>query len=141
MNIADMLSGLKLPTNDSISNKIALKAEIKKIEREADYITNNILDFITREVEHINRGLTYGEVSKISEEDKKELLKKLEEVVKTLPSKVKETVDDIFSSSEENKEEKKETSDGDDGNKEVEVKVTAAHSPSPLNIAPSAFGY
>lgn len=140
MNIVDMLGGLKLP-NDDISNKIAVKAELKKIEREGDCIVDSILSFISRESEFIGHGLSYsGEPKQLSEEDKKELMKKLEEVIKSLPNKVKESVEDIFPSSEENKEEDKKENTEKPEEPKVEISSTQIPVQAP-SVVSSVFGY
>lgn len=148
MNITDLLGNIKPVSENTMANKIAVKAEIKKIERRAEDIVEQILNFISNETDFINNGLTYGHNSSsiygcdstskhISEEEKKQLLKKLEEVIKQIPNKLKETIDDIFSSSNSDSEEKKAEEQPKDNKEEVKVTVN----PVNTDTVSAMFGY
>lgn len=142
MNIIDMLAVEKKQSSSELSNKIAKNSEIRKIERRADDIAFSVENFIADEARFIENGLSYSPTeSRLSDEDKEELLKKLKEVSKTIGEKVNKIVNEIFDGveKEENKEEPKEEKPE---SKEVELKVETPAIPQTTTPAvfPS-FGY
>ena len=104
MNVAELLgvSTATTKNNDSIANKVAFKAEMKKIDSEVDRIVSELLSFIGSESDFINRGMSFGDaVPKISEEEKKELESKLKSTVQQLPSKISMAISGLFDNKEE----------------------------------------
>ena len=104
MNILDMFNSTGIKAEDNvISSKLAVKSEIRKIERRSDDIVGEIIDFIKCEVSFINDGCTYSCNNKpsISDADKKMLLKKALETAKEkvedekLISKIEDLIDAI----------------------------------------------
>ena len=136
MNIVDMMTGLNVQnTENSFSNKIAKRSEEKDIERFADNIVDDVLRRVSDRFMFISKGLSYGEMRKISEEDSKELTNKLKEQIKEIPNKLKTEIEAVFgtSSNEEVKDKKEESS--------IETQQPApAEEPAPV-ASISAFGY
>jgi len=107
MNIIDIVGGAVKPQQNEIANKIAVRSEIKRIENRVEQCIGNILDYYSSESDFINNSLSYSpEVSNrrvLSQEDKDVLLKKLEETIKLVPEKIKESFNDIFGGTQEEK--------------------------------------
>jgi hypothetical protein len=143
MNIIDIVGGSIKPQQNEIANKIAVKAEIKRIEGRVDQIIQDILGYYSSESEYINNNLSYGYgvATKriLSQEDKDILLKKLEEVVKSIPEKMKENINDIFSSSTDEKE---KSSDDTETKTTQETAAVPVQAQQPVaTTASSIFGY
>lgn len=140
MNILDMFNSTGIKAEDNvISSKLAVKSEIRKIERRSDDIVGEIIDFIKCEVSFINDGCTYSCNNKpsISDADKKMLLKKLKESCYCLSDKIKSEIDDVFGDIDEKEQKELE--------KTSEIKIEPApeaNLPEPVaTITRSAFGY
>lgn len=110
MNIIDIVGSSIKPQQNEIANKIAVKSEMKRIEGRVEQIMQDVLRYYTDESDYINNNLSYsygpiGSTAKriLSQEDKDVLLKKLEETIKAIPEKLKENLNDIFTSSSEEK--------------------------------------
>ena len=116
MNLIDMF-GDSMSQDSDFAKKIAVKSEARKIERRAEDLVADIERFIADESSFISRGLCYGynpaEAKNISEEDKKMLLNKLQEVALGVSKKVESSINDIFDikKSEENKKEESKEED------------------------------
>lgn len=147
MNIIDIVGGSIKPQQNEIANKIAVKAEIKRIEGRVDQIIQDILNYYSNESDFINNSLSYSICSPIeasnrrvlSQEDKDALLKKLEETVKSIPEKMKENFNDIFSSSTDEKE---KSSDNTETKTTQETAAVSVQAQQPVaTTASSIFGY
>lgn len=110
MNIIDIVNSSIKPQQNEIANRIAVKSEMKRIEGRVEQIIQDVLRCYTDESDYINNNLSYGSCGPISstkrilsQEDKDVLLKKLEETIKAIPEKLKESLNYIFTSSSEEK--------------------------------------
>lgn len=122
MNIMDIFNNEKNNEN-SLSNKIKVKTEMKKIERRIEDMASNVLDYISSEIDFINRGCSYSCPNPLSNNEKEELISKLKECVKALPEKLKSELDDIFAC-DKKKDEKEDSEDKEEDKPEVkEIKV------------------
>ena len=158
MNIIDVISGAKTSEN-TIANKVAVRAQAKRIETRAENYVSDILEFFTRESEYISNDLSYskalypGETRRVlSSEDKEFLQKKLKDAVVGLPEQLKKALNDIFGQpQEENKQEEKksveteatssETSDSGDSSASENTSVTTNFSVDTTANEVSHFGY
>jgi len=148
MNIIDIVSGAVKPQQNELANKIAVRSEIKRIENRVEQCIGDILNYYSSESDFINNNLSYGsspiEVSSrrvLSQEDKDILLKKLEETIKSIPEKIKESFNDIFGSTQE---EKPKASDNTENNsQEITTASVATQQPAPQAAVStsSIFGY
>lgn len=141
MNIIDIVSGSIKPQQNEIANKIAVKSEMKRIEGRVEQIMQDVLRYYTDESDYINNNLGYniGSTKRIiSQEDKDALLKKLEETIKTIPEKLKENLNDIFTSSSE---EKPKDSENTEENPSRETTASVQIQQPVASTAGSIFGY
>lgn len=143
MNIIDIVSGSIKPQQNEIANKIAVKSEMKRIEGRVDNILQDILRYYSEESDYINNNLSYGSYGPLnstkrilSQEDKDVLLKKLEEVIKSIPDKLKENLNDVFTLSAE----KPKTSEDTEEAQETTASVTTPQQ-SVASTTGSIFGY
>jgi hypothetical protein len=135
MNIMGLMNNA---APNSFSNKIAKRNEEKDIEKISDRIIDDALRILSCKADFISKGLSYcEESSKITDDEKQELLKKLETQAKEIPEKLKKEIEIIFGGEEtkDNDEEKNK-----DNGAAVVIKTveTAPITPAP---APSMFGY
>ena len=149
MNIIDVFNNLEKSTENTVSNKIAKRSEEKEIECFADKVVDDIIRQISykfRGYENSNKVEPCYNCSNLSDEDKNLLKKKLEEQVKTIPSKLSVELSKIFGTSteekeSENKEEKAavetETSDSSENNESEASEVSSVATVS----TQSMFGY
>lgn len=147
MNIIDIVSGSIKPQQNEIANKIAVKSEIKRIEGRVEQIMQDVLRYYTDESDYINNNLSYSSCGPIpvgstkrilSQEDKDVLLKKLEETIKAIPEKLKENLNDIFTSSSE---EKPKDSESTEENPSQETTASVQIQQPVASTAGSIFGY
>jgi hypothetical protein len=139
MNIMGLMNNA---APNSFSNKIAKRNEEKDIEKISDRIIDDALRTLSCKADFISKGLSYcEESSKITDDEKQELLKKLETQAKEIPEKLKKEIEIIFGG-EETKEETKDNDEekNKDNGAAVVIKTveTAPITPAP---APSMFGY
>lgn len=149
MNIIDVFNNLEKSTENTVSNKIAKRSEEKEIECFADKVVDDIIRQISykfRGYENSNKVGPCYNCDNLSDEDKNLLKKKLEEQVKTIPSKLSVELSKIFGTSteekeSENKEEKAavetETSDSSENN---ESETSEANNVATVSTQ-SMFGY
>lgn len=149
MNIMDVFNNLEKSTENTVSNKIAKRSEEKELECFADVIIDDIIRRISYKFEKYENSNKVGpcyNCPNLSDEDKNLLKKKLEEQVKTIPSKLSVELSKIFGTSteekeSENKEEKAavetETSDSSENN---ESETSEASSVATVSTQ-SMFGY
>lgn len=149
MNIIDVFNKLEKSTENTVSNKIAKRSEEKEIECFADKAVDEIIRQISykfRGYENSNKVEPCFGCPNLSDEDKNFLKKKLEEQVKTIPSKLSVELSKIFGTSteekeSENKEEKAavetETSDSSENN---ESETSEANNVATVSTQ-SIFGY
>lgn len=142
MNIIDIVNGSIKPQQNEIANKIAVKSEMKRIEGRVEQIMQDVLRYYTDESDYINNNLSYGcggSIKRIlSQEDKDALLKKLEETIKTIPEKLKENLNDIFTSSSE---EKPKASENTEETQSQEATAPVQIQQPVASTASSIFGY
>lgn len=142
MNIIDIVNGSIKPQQNEIANKIAVKSEMKRIEGRVEQIMQDVLRYYTDESDYINNNLSYGcggSTKRIlSQEDKDALLKKLEETIKTIPEKLKENLNDIFTSSSE---EKPKASENTEETQSQETTAPVQIQQPVASTASSIFGY
>lgn len=144
MNIIDIVNSSIKPQQNEISNRIAVKSEMKRIEGRVEQIIQDVLRCYTDESDYINNNLSYSSYGPInstkrilSQEDKDVLLKKLEETIKAIPEKLKENLNDIFSSSEE----KPKASENTEEIPSQETTAPAQIQQPVASTASSIFGY
>lgn len=149
MNIIDVFNNLEKSTENTVSNKIAKRSEEKELECFADKVVDDIIRQISykfERYENSNKTLPCYGCPNLSDEDKNLLKKKLEEQVKTIPSKLSVELSKIFGTSteekeSENKEEKAavetETSDSSENN---ESETSEANNVATVSTQ-SIFGY
>ena len=149
MNIMDVFNNLEKSTENTVSNKIAKRSEEKELECFADVIIDDIIRRISYKFEKYENSNKVGpcyNCPNLSDEDKIILKKKLEEQVKTIPSKLSVELSKIFGTSTEEKEsenkEKKaavetETSDSSENNESEASEVSSVATVS----TQSMFGY
>jgi len=149
MNIIDIVSGAVKPQQNELANKIAVRSEMKRIENRVDQCIGDILNYYSSETDYINNNLGYGSYSPIeasnrrvlSQEDKDALLKKLEETIKSIPEKMKESLNDIFGGTQE---EKSKVSDNTEDNSQETATASVAtqqQAPQAAVSTSSIFGY
>lgn len=144
MNIIDIVNGSIKPQQNEIANKIAVKSEMKRIEGRVEQIMQDVLRYYTDESDYINNNLSYGcgplgSTKRIlSQEDKDVLLKKLEETIKAIPEKLKENLNDIFTSSSE---EKPKASENTEETQSQETTAPVQIQQPVASTASSIFGY
>lgn len=145
MNIIDIVNGSIKPQQNEIANKIAVKSEMKRIECRVEQIMQDVLRYYTDELDYINNNLSYSSCGPIgstkrilSQEDKDALLKKLEETIKTIPEKLKENLNDIFTSSSE---EKPKASENTEETQSQETTASVQIQQPVASTASSIFGY
>lgn len=149
MNIIDVFNNLEKSTENTVSNKIAKRSEEKELECFADKVVDDIIRQVSYKFERYENsnkvGTCYGCLN-LSDEDKNILKKKLEEQVKTIPSKLSAELSKIFGTSTgteepEKKEEKAvvetETSDSSENNESEASEVSSVATVS----TQSMFGY
>lgn len=152
MNIIDVFNNLEKSTENTVSNKIAKRSEEKEIECFADKVVDDIIRQISYKFKGYENSNKVGpycncyNCDNLSDEDKNLLKKKLEEQVKTIPSKLSVELSKIFGISteekeSENKEEKAavetETSDSSENN---ESETSEANNVATVSTQ-SIFGY
>ena len=149
MNIMDVFNNLEKSTENTVSNKIAKRSEEKEIECFADKVVDDIIRQISykfRGYENSNKVEPCYGYPNLSDEDKNFLKKKLEEQVKTIPSKLSAELSKIFGTSTETEEPKKkeekaavetETSDSSENNESEASEVSSVATVS----TQSMFGY
>lgn len=135
MNIMGLMNNA---APNSFSNKIAKRNEEKDIEKISDRIIDDALRTLSCKADFISKGLSYCEEgSKITDDEKQELLKKLEAQAKEIPEKLKKEIEIIFGGEEtkDNDEEKNK-----DNGAAVVIKTVET---TPITPAPalSMFGY
>jgi hypothetical protein len=143
MNIIDIVSGSIKPQQNEIANKIAVKSEMKRIEGRVEQIMQDVLRYYTDESDYINNNLSYSSCIDstkriLSQEDKDTLLKKLEETIKAIPEKLKENLNDIFTSSSE---EKPKDSENTEENPSRETTASVQIQQPVASTTGSIFGY
>lgn len=115
MNITDILNNLPEQNKNTLANKIQKNSEVRRIKSRIDNYISQILDFLGEESKYISNGLSYSENptcgSKLTEEEKKELINVLVSEVKSLPEKLKAEVNKFFEETEVSSEDKKEDSE------------------------------
>lgn len=148
MNIIDVFNNLEKSTENTVSNKIAKRSEEKELECFADKIVDDIIRQISykfERYENSNKTVPYG-CPNLSDEDKNFLKKKLEEQVKTIPSKLSAELSKIFGTSTETEEPEKkeekaavetETPDSSENNESETSEVSSVATVS----TQSMFGY
>ena len=107
MNIMDVFNNLEKSTENTVSNKIAKRSEEEELECFADVIIDDIIRRISykfEKYENSNKVEPCYNCPNLSDEDKNFLKKKLEEQVKTIPSKLSVELSKIFGTSTEEKE-------------------------------------
>lgn len=135
MNIMGLMNNA---APNSFSNKIAKRNEEKDIEKISDRIIDDALRTLSCKADFISKGLSYCEEgSKITDDEKQELLKKLEAQAREIPEKLKKEIEIIFGGEEtkDNDEEKNK-----DNGAAVVIKTVEATPVAPAP-APSMFGY
>lgn len=149
MNIMDVFNNLEKSTENTVSNKIAKRSEEKEIECFADKVVDDIIRQISykfRGYENSNKVEPCYGYPNLSDEDKIFLKKKLEEQVKTIPSKLSAELSKIFGTSTETEEPEKkeekaavetETSDSSENNESEASEVSSVATVS----TQSMFGY
>lgn len=130
MYITDILNNLPKQNGNSLSAKITKNTEARKIRVRLENYISQILDYLGEENDFITKGLSYNYGSKISDEDKKELLDLLVSEVKMFPDKLKTEINKFFSDINTVEKEDKE---------EANVTVTAVKALEPKEG--SVFGY
>lgn len=112
MNITDILNNLPVQNRNTLANKIQNNSEFRRIKGRIDNYITQILDFLGDESRYISNGLSYSENpvcgSKLTEEEKKELIDVLVSEIKSLPEKLKTEINKFFEGTEVNSENKKE---------------------------------
>lgn len=146
MNIIDIVSGSIKPQQNEIANKIAVKSEMKRIEGRVEQIMQDVLRYYTDESDYINNNLSYGSCGPLgstkrilSQEDKDVLIKKLEETIKSIPEKLKESLNDVFGSS--SSEEKPKTSENTEEIPTQEATASVQIQQPVASTTGSIFGY
>lgn len=149
MNIIDVFNKLEKSTENTVSNKIAKRSEEKELECFADKVVDDIIRQISYKFERYENSNNVGACYNcfgLSDEDKNLLKKKLEEQVKTIPSKLSVELSKIFGTSTETKEPEKkeekaavetETSDSSENNESETSEVSSVATVSTQSI----FGY
>ena len=130
MSIIDLMKDSSSDT--SMNGQVAIKIEINKIKRRVNNYIDDILDFINSETNYINKNLSYGSPNVIlTDEQKKTLIKEIENSVKELPAKLDKELKDIYgnSSVEDRKEEP------------AKVEIVKTEVPAPVEATPNYFGY
>ena len=122
MYITDILNNLPKSDN-TLAKKIAKKTEERRIKERIESFISSVLSYLGEESEYIQKGLSYSiqPISKISEEDKKELTNILVSEIKSVPDKLRSEINKFLSDSETETDDKKET--------EVEVSVSQVKTP------------
>lgn len=146
MNIIDIVNNSIKPQQNEIANRIAVKSEMKRIEGRVEQIIQDVLRCYTDESDYINNNLSYsscgpiGSITKriLSQEDKDVLLKKLEETIKAIPEKLKESLNYIFTSSSE---EKPKASENTEETPSQETTAPVQIQQPVASTASSIFGY
>ena len=100
MNIADIFSGSNLSDN-IVAKKIAMKAEEARIKSRIAEFAQQVIDYYSREIELINNDLTYYAYSNgnkkfhLSCDDKKAITDKLNETIKSLPTEISKSIEEL----------------------------------------------
>lgn len=114
MNIIDMLKDNS--SDNNLSNQIAIKCEIRNIEKRVNYIIDDVLNFIAEKNKFINRNLSYSSDENfgvvLTTEQKSMLNKEVEKAVKSIPERLTSELNKLYngtSNQPEKKEEEKTT--------------------------------
>lgn len=146
----DMFNGLKAENENSVSNRIAKRNEEKEINGLADRIVDDVIRQISYRFEKFERNDFsvcdgYNSLGRLSEQDRIDLKKSLEEQIKQIPGKLSSELSKIFGTSEEKKEEKNVNSSAeteDEGGEESTTASIATVDTANVNSSvSSAFGY
>lgn len=106
MSIIDLMKDSSSESN--MNGQVAMKLETNKIKRRIDGFIDEILDYINSETSFINRNLTYTSMPTtiLTGEQKRILLKEIENKVKELPGKLDKELKEIYGSPDSKEEEK-----------------------------------
>ena len=113
MNIIDMLKDNS--SDNNLSNQIAIKCEIRNIEKRVNYFIDDILNFIADKNKFINKNLSYcpnGDGVILTTEQKNMLNKEVEKAVKSIPGRLTSELNKLYgeiNNQPEKKEEEKAT--------------------------------
>ena len=123
-------------SDNNLSNQIALKCEIRNIEKRVNYFIDDILNFISEKNKYINKNLSYCSDSNgivLTTEQKNMLNKEVEKAVKSIPERLASELNKIYGGIN-NQPEKKET-------ERATVVATAVPAPAETSNAVDYFGY
>ena len=133
MNIIDLMKSSS--SEATMNGQVAIKLETNKIKRRVENFIDEILDYINSETAYINRNMSYctTPTTVLTDEQKKMLVKEIENNIKELPGKLDKEIKEIYGNNSSEEENKK-----DDEVAKVDTVVTKTIVPAP---ATNYFGY